>query len=88
MTTQKRRGYQVINMTCKRCDGLRRIINMKDVLSGESSSGWQCLLCGDVTDSVIIAHRKSHEEPAPNRARLPGSEPMGAGRSKFKGFRQ
>ena|GEM_PF-398084 len=80
-------GCQVIGMTCSRCDGLRRIIKMKDAVSGESTSGWQCLLCGDVIDSVIVANRKGHTEPMSNRARLPGSVPAGTGRSKFKRVR-
>lgn len=77
----------MIDMICSRCDGLRRIIKMKDVVSGESISGWQCLLCGDVIDSVIVANRKGHAEPTSNRARPPGSVPAGTGRSKFKGLR-
>ena len=56
-------------------------------MSGESISGWQCLLCGDVTDSGIVANRKGHVEPVLNRARLPGSVPAGTGRPKFKGLR-
>ena len=44
---------------------------MKDAVSGESVSGCQCLLCGEVIDSVIEANRKGHLEPMPNRARLP-----------------
>lgn len=44
---------------------------MRDAISGESIPGWQCLLCGDVIDSVIEAHRQNHLEPTPNRARLP-----------------
>ena len=39
--------------------------------SGESISGWKCLLCGEVIDSVITANRKSYQEPVPSRARLP-----------------
>jgi hypothetical protein len=74
-------------MICSRCDGLLRIIKLNDVMSGESFSGWQCLLCGDVIDSVIAANRKGHTEPTPSRARLPGSVPMGTGRLKFKGLR-
>lgn len=60
---------------------------MKDSMSGESISGWQCLLCGDVIDSVIEANRKGHLEPTPSRARPPGSVPVGAGRPKYKGLR-
>jgi hypothetical protein len=60
---------------------------MKDAMSGGSVSGWQCLLCGDVIDSVIEANRRGHLEPTPSRARLPGSVPAGVGR-KYKGLRQ
>jgi hypothetical protein len=38
--------------------------------SGGSLSGWKCLLCGEVIDSVIAANRKHHAEPKRNRARL------------------
>ena len=61
----------MICIMCSRCGGLRRRIEMRDALSGESIPGWQCLLCGDVIDSVIEAHRQNHLEPTPNRARLP-----------------
>jgi len=40
------------------------------VTSGGSLSGWKCLLCGEVIDSVIAANRKHHDEPKRNRARL------------------
>ena len=59
-------------MNCLRCHGLMVTIRLED--AGSSSlcfSGWQCLLCGEVIDSVIATNRKSHEEPRPSRARLP-----------------
>ncbi len=58
-------------MRCLRCHGLMRAINMQDAVSGESVSGRQCLLCGEIIDSVIEANRKYHREPMPSRARLP-----------------
>lgn len=77
----------MIGMICSRCDGLRTVITIQDSMSGESLSGWQCLLCGDVIDSVIAANRKSRLEPTRSRARLPGSVPMGAGKPKSRGRR-
>jgi hypothetical protein len=46
-------------MNCLRCHGLMVTIRLED--AGSSSlcfSGWQCLLCGEVIDSVINANRK------------------------------
>ena len=61
----------MIYMDCSRCGGLMRTIKMKDAVSGESVFGCQCLLCGEVIDSIIEANRKGHRESMPNRARLP-----------------
>ena len=36
-------------------------------------SGWQCLLCGEVTDAGIKANRECHPEPMRNRARPHGA---------------
>ncbi len=41
-------------MNCLRCQGLMVTIRLED--AGSSTlcfSGWQCLLCGEVIDSVI-----------------------------------
>jgi hypothetical protein len=46
-------------MNCLRCQGLMVSIRLED--AGGSSlrfSGWQCLMCGEVIDSVITANRK------------------------------
>jgi len=46
-------------MNCPRCHGLMVSIRLED--AGSSSlcfSGWRCLLCGAVIDSVIKANRK------------------------------
>ncbi|MGQ0812361.1 MAG: hypothetical protein ACT4OO_14210 [Nitrospiraceae bacterium] len=58
-------------MTCPRCHGLMTAITMMEAASGETVSGWQCLMCGEVVDSIIEANRKGHRVPLPNRARLP-----------------
>ena len=52
-------------MHCLRCHGLMVSIRLED--AGGSSlrfSGWQCLMCGEVIDSVITANRKDlHGQP-------------------------
>ena len=52
-------------MNCLRCQGLMVSIRLED--AGSSSlcfSGWQCLMCGEVIDSVITANRKDlHGQP-------------------------
>jgi hypothetical protein len=52
-------------MHCLRCHGLMVTIRLED--AGGSSlrfSGWQCLMCGEVIDSVITANRKDlHGQP-------------------------
>jgi hypothetical protein len=52
-------------MNCLRCHGLMVTIGLED--AGGSSlhfSGWQCLMCGEVIDSVITANRKElHGQP-------------------------
>ena len=61
-------------MNCPRCHGLMVPTRLEEAVgatSGESISGWKCLLCGEVIDSVIAANRKGHQEPMPSRARLP-----------------
>lgn len=61
-------------MTCPRCHGLMVTIKLEDAQSSSSyasSSGWQCLLCGEVIDPGIKANRKGHREPVRTRARLP-----------------
>lgn len=60
-------------MHCRRCDGLMVAIRMKEIMSGESASGWRCLLCGETTDAGIEKNRQAHNEPEPIRARLPGA---------------
>jgi hypothetical protein len=42
-------------------------------------SGWQCLLCGEVTDPGIEANRECRAEPRRNGARPPGTVPVGFG---------
>ena len=51
-------------MNCLRRHGLMVTIRSED--AGSSTlcfSGWQCLLCGEVIDSVIAANRKDLHVP-------------------------
>jgi len=49
-------------------------IRLEDVSSSSLHfSGWQCLLCGEITDHGIKANRIGHKEPRANRARPQGS---------------
>jgi hypothetical protein len=55
-------------MNCPRCHGLMVSIRLED--AGGSSlrfSGWRCLLCGEVIDSVIKANRKGFHGPMDSR---------------------
>jgi hypothetical protein len=57
-------------MNCRRCQGLMVTIRLED--AGSSTlcfSGWQCLLCGEVIDSVIDANRKGLHIPTRSQVR-------------------
>jgi hypothetical protein len=57
-------------MNCRRCHGLMVTLQLEDV--GGSSlrfSGWQCLMCGEVIDSVINANRQQLHGPTGSRSR-------------------
>ena len=69
-------------MHCLRCHGLMVTLRLEDV--GSSSlcfSGWQCLMCGEVIDSVIIANRKELHGPTGSRGRIRYGVSLGQGRS-------
>jgi hypothetical protein len=58
-------------MNCLRCHGLMVTIRLED--AGSSSlcfSGWQCLQCGEVIDSVINVNRKELHGPMSSRSRV------------------
>lgn len=68
---------------CLRCQGLMVAVLMRDLGGGEAAvSGWRCLLCGEAIDPGIEANRASHDRPARNRARVPGSPPAGLGKGR------
>jgi len=52
--------------------------------STDRHSGWQCLMCGEVTDPGIAANRKHHLEPKRSGARPPGSPAMTVDHAKRK----
>ena len=69
-------------MHCLRCHGLMVTVQLEDV--GSSSlcfSGWQCLMCGEVIDSVITANRKELHGPTGSRGRIRYGVSLGQGRS-------
>jgi hypothetical protein len=58
-------------MHCLRCHGLMVTLRLEDVASSSLCfSGWQCLMCGEVIDSVIIANRKELHGPRGSRGRI------------------
>jgi len=75
-------------MNCPRCRGLMVAAALTDLgHSTDSQAGWQCLMCGEVTDAIISANRKHRIEPRRNRARPPVSLPAASagGRRKRTG---
>jgi hypothetical protein len=75
-------------MNCLRCHGLMVTIQLED--AGSSSlcfSGWQCLMCGNVIDSVITANRKELQGPTGSRGRTRYGVALVQRRSHLKGMR-
>lgn len=64
-------------MTCARCQGPTISEVFVDWGSGGghlSFPGWRCLMCGDITDSVILSHRTTRPQPSARHARhAPGA---------------
>jgi hypothetical protein len=57
-------------MNCLRCHGLMVTIRLEDTGgSSLSFSGWQCLMCGEVIDSVINTNRKELHGQTGSRSR-------------------
>lgn len=54
-------------MECVRCQGLMVSDRFVDLVeSGEAKfGGWRCLVCGNITDPVIVANRE--QPPAPRK---------------------
>lgn len=59
-------------MICSRCHGLMVPIRLEDAESTTAPDpieGWHCLLCGEVIDPVILAHREDRHALSRDRAR-------------------
>lgn len=59
---------------CVRCQGSTVQEVCVDWVSGGghlSFSGQRCLLCGDITDSLILSHRLTHPQPDSRNTRHP-----------------
>lgn len=59
-------------MSCSRCHGMMVSIKLEDADSTappEPVLGWRCLLCGDIIDPLIHAHREGRQELSVDRAR-------------------
>jgi len=46
---------------CARCHGLLVAADLFDGIGGTTAT--RCLMCGDVTDAVILQHRQHRPEP-------------------------
>jgi hypothetical protein len=69
-------------MNCLRCHGLMVTIRLED--AGSSSlcfSGWQCLICGEVIDSVITENRKELHGSTGSRGRIRYGVSLAQGRT-------
>jgi hypothetical protein len=74
ITTQKKRSAVEAHRgkNCVRCQGATVSEVFVDWTSGGghlSFPGQRCLLCGDITDSVILSHRTTHPQPGIQNAR-------------------
>lgn len=59
-------------MQCHRCKGLMIPESFLDIMDDTGRfrfHGWRCLICGDVSDPIIQAHRKHHISPMVSRTR-------------------
>lgn len=59
---------------CARCQGPTVHEVFVDWISGGghlSFPGRRCLLCGDITDSLILSHRVTHPQPGSRNTRHP-----------------
>jgi len=59
-------------MQCTRCKGqmiLEKFMDLRDDTGRFSFHGWRCLICGEVSDPTIQAHRKQQTPPMISRRR-------------------
>jgi hypothetical protein len=64
-TTVSKFGEEVSVMECVRCRGLMVEDRFVDLVeSGQAAfGGWRCLVCGNITDPVIVANRQQPPTP-------------------------
>jgi hypothetical protein len=59
-------------MQCSRCKGqmiLEKFLDLRDDTGKFGFHGWRCLICGEVSDPIIQAHRKQQIPPMVSRKR-------------------
>lgn len=83
MTVQKNRPDRVtqIGIACARCQGPTVSEVFVDWTSGGghlSFPGQRCLVCGDITDSLILSHRATRPKPDTCKARPPRGQSLAA----------
>jgi hypothetical protein len=57
-------------MRCSRCKGQMNLEDFQDIRDDTgkfSFQGWRCLICGEVFDPIIQAHRKQSVPPMNSR---------------------
>lgn len=58
-------------MGCPRCHNLmveETFVDRETSPSVSSFTGWRCLICGEILDSIILEHRRVQREPMTGRA--------------------
>lgn len=59
---------EVMDMQCVRCNGLMVVDQFADLADDSGQlmfAGWRCLVCGNISDPVIMANR--HSPPRPQK---------------------
>jgi hypothetical protein len=59
-------------MRCQRCTALmvsERFLDHLDDTGKFAFYGWRCLICGEIMDPIILAHRKNKIRPIHSRNR-------------------
>lgn len=57
-------------MQCSKCKGqmnLEDFMDIRDDTAKFSFQGWRCLICGEVDDPIIQAHRRKQVPPMVSR---------------------
>jgi hypothetical protein len=59
-------------MGCPRCHNLmveETFVDLQVSPSVSSFTGWRCVICGEILDSIILQNRTRHPEPQHRRGR-------------------